>query len=128
MDPDLLARVEDFSRRVVRLATALKPRTTPARIIEQVAAAGGSVGANAFEADEAMSRKDFAKTIGIVIKELNECRFWIRLISHEKWIAPDRLTDLEKDALSLKRILGANVHRTRANSTLASKRSRDAFS
>ena len=39
-----------------------------------MAGAGTSVGANAWKADEAMSRADFCKGLGVVLKELNETR------------------------------------------------------
>jgi four helix bundle protein len=53
--------------------------------MDQIAASGTSVGANTFEADEAMSRKDFCKALGIANKELNETRFWLRLFVRREW-------------------------------------------
>jgi len=83
------------------------------RITGQLVACGTSVGANTFEADEALSRADFAKTIGIVIRELNETRFWLRLIGRQGWIAGDRLAPLLEETESLKRILGSILVKTR---------------
>jgi four helix bundle protein len=62
--------------------------TRPARNGFGIASTGSgtSVGANIFEADEAMSRPDFCRMLGIVIKELNETRFWLRLVVARKWI------------------------------------------
>ena len=65
-------RVERFADRMLDVADALENAGRRARLIEQIAAAGTSVGANLFEADEAMSRADFCKCLGICAKELNE--------------------------------------------------------
>jgi four helix bundle protein len=71
-----------------------------------------SVGANVFEADEAMSRKDFCKSLAISVKELNESRYWIRRAAANGWTKPQRLAPLEAEAIELKRVLGAMVLRT----------------
>jgi len=112
---EFLERVESFSDRVLRMAEALERQKRSHRLIDQIAASGTSVGANAFEADEALSRPDFCKSIGIALKELAETRFWIRIVARRKWIAPKRLEPLEAECIELKRILGAMVVRTRRN-------------
>jgi len=62
-----------------------------------------------------MSRPDFCKCLSIAVKELNETRFWIRLASRRKWVAPERLSLLEGECLELMHILGAMISRTKAN-------------
>jgi len=47
------------------------------RIIEQLVAASGSVGANYLEATGGMSRKDFARGLKIARKEAKECTIWL---------------------------------------------------
>jgi four helix bundle protein len=84
-------------------------------VIEQLAGCGTSVGANLCEADEAMSRPDFVKTLCIVVKELNETRYWLRLIGRRDWIKQTRLLPLQQEADELKRICGAIISRTRQN-------------
>src|SRR5882724_7932311 len=69
---DTLLRVEEYSDRVLDVAAALEVKRRWPRIIDQLVGSGGSVGANAFEADQAMSAKDFMKCLGTVLKELNE--------------------------------------------------------
>jgi four helix bundle protein len=112
IDPELIARFQGFCDRMVRVAEVLDRARRSKRIVEQVMGAGTSVGANLFEADEALSRKDFAKCLGIAIKELNETRFWLGLIGRQNWIKPSRLEPLEREAFELKRILGAMLTRT----------------
>jgi len=93
---ELLDRVEHYADRVLDVADTLESLGKPARIISQVSGSGTSVGANAFEADEAMSAKDFIKCLGIVMKELNETRFWLRRCESRGWIAASRLQPAER--------------------------------
>jgi len=113
---EFLERIESFADRVLDVITVLETTKCPRRLIEQMAAAGTSVGANAFEADEAMRRPDFVKTLSIVNKELNETRFWIRLIARRAWVPAPRLSELLVEAETLKRIIGAMIARTWENS------------
>lgn len=76
-------------------------------------ASGTSVAANVFEADEALSRADFCKTLGIAVKELSETRYWIRFTGARGWIVPERLVGLEDESTRLGRILGAMSARVR---------------
>jgi len=110
---DFLDRIELFCDRILDVTEALAASSCPRRILEQIAASGTSVGANTFEADEAMSRADFAKTLGIVIKELNETRFWLRLVSRREWINQDRLLPLQSEADELRKIVGTIIAHTR---------------
>lgn len=109
---EFLERVEALCDRSLQVAGALETRRVSKRVIDQLVGSGTSVGANVFEADEAMSRKDFVKCLCITVKELNETRFWIRLIGRQGWIKPDRLKGLEDEVLELKRILGTMIARS----------------
>ena len=57
----------------------LGPRTN--RLVDQITGCGTSIGANYGEADDALSKKDFAKTIGICRKEARETKFFLRMIA-----------------------------------------------
>lgn len=113
MKEPLLTRIEDFTDRVLDVVVALESARVSRRIVDQITGCGTAVGANAFEADEAMSRADFCKTIAIVIKELNETRFWLRLIGRRNWLEAHRLAPLEAEAVELKKVLGAILSRSR---------------
>ncbi len=111
--PDMLERVESFSHRVLDVVDALEKRSVSHRILDQITGSGTSIGANVFEADEAMSRADFCKCLAISIKELNETRFWLRLVSRRNWLPPTTLDPLQTEATELKAILGTILHRSR---------------
>ena len=109
-----LLRAEDFAHRVLDVAEALETSRCPRRLVEQIAACGTSVGANMYEASEAMSRKDFTKSMGIALKELSETRFWLRIIARRTWLEGTRLHGLQTEADELWRILGTIIARSRA--------------
>lgn len=69
--------------------------------------------ANLYEADEAVSRMDFVKCVGICVKELNECRFWLRFAGERGWVAPKRLSPLATEAHELIKMLGSMIARIR---------------
>lgn len=117
-----LDRAEAYADRTLDVVEALEKQRRSRRIIDQLAGAGTSVGANVFEADEAMTAKDFAKSLGIVAKELNECRFWLRLIGRRGWIPAERLGTLLQETEELKAMFGSMVVRT--HRTLARTRSK----
>ncbi|HMN39790.1 MAG TPA: four helix bundle protein [Phycisphaerales bacterium] len=108
----LLDRVEAFADRGLAFARKMEDEGVWNRVIDQTVGCFTSVGANVFEADEAMSRKDFCKALAISVKELNESRFWIRRAAKNAWVSAKRLAPLEAEAVELKRILGAMVLRT----------------
>jgi four helix bundle protein len=112
---EFLERVETFADRMLDVTEVLEQQCRPRRIVDQMVGAGTSVGANTFEADEALSRLDFCKCIGIAIKELNESRFWLRLVGRRGWIPKRKLADLEREAAELKLICGAMLTRSRRN-------------
>jgi four helix bundle protein len=49
------------------------------RIISQLVGAGTSVGANYVEADDAVSKKEFLKSIGTCKKEAREVKHFLRM-------------------------------------------------
>ena len=110
---ELLERTEVFAHRMVDLAEALEKQRRSNRIVDQITGAGTSVGANTAEADEATSRKEFTKFIGIVLRELAESRFWVRFVTRRAWFPPKRLLALEEEASELKRIFGSMTARIR---------------
>ena len=64
----------DFLKRV-----PLGPRTD--RLVDQLTGCATSIGANYGEADDALSRKDFIKIIGVCRKESRETKFFLRLLA-----------------------------------------------
>ena len=85
---ELNSRLLDFAIRVIRLVKAL-PRTPEARhVARQLLRSGTSPGANYEEACGAESRGDFAHKIGVVLKELKETRYWLRVAGRVPLLKP----------------------------------------
>lgn len=110
---DFLERVESLSHRVVDVAEVLQRQRRSTRLVDQVIAAGTSVGANVFEADEAMTRAEFVRCLAIATRELNETRFWLRFVGRRAWIPAARLEPLLQECAELKRIFGTMISRSR---------------
>lgn len=109
---DLLRRIEDLCDRVLDVVQALELKGISRRITDQLTGSGTAVGANVFEADEALRVKDFRKCLAIAVKELNETRFWIRLIARRDWLPSERLAGLLDECDQIRRILGSILQRT----------------
>jgi four helix bundle protein len=113
LNPEFVARIELWADRSLAVNATLAKTKCPRWIIDQFGHAATSVGANLFEADQAVSRPDFCRCLGVSVKELSECRFWIRLIGRQGWIPPARLTDLESECVLLQKILNSMIVKTR---------------
>jgi four helix bundle protein len=110
---EFIERSELFSDRCVAVAEQLEQDGRFSRLVQQLAAAGSSVGANVAEANEAMSRNDFRKHMAIVAKELAETRFWLRLAVKRGWMTQKRLDPLQSELEEIKRIVGSVLTRTK---------------
>src|SRR4030066_2107828 len=83
----LSERLLDFVVKILKIADAL-PKTISGRHIGgQLVRAGTSSGSNYEEGCGAESRSDFIHKMSIVLKELKETRYWLRLILRTKMLA-----------------------------------------
>ena len=78
---DLEERTAKFAEAVIELVKKIPQDSINKRMIEQVVASAGSIGANYCEANEAESRRDFRHKIGICKKEAKETKHWLRLLA-----------------------------------------------
>jgi len=110
MEPtELSERMFEFAVRIVS-ATNSFPRTVAGRNVgDQLIRSGTSGPANYEEACAAQSRADFIHKMQIVLKELRETRFWLRL-AKECGLAPGELvTPILKESGELCNIIGKSV-------------------
>ncbi len=86
-----------FTVRVINLVNA-PPKTPVGRhLATQLLSSGTSPGANYEEACGAESRSDFIHKLGVVLKELKESRFWLKVIERAELLPPQRLAPLLKE-------------------------------
>jgi four helix bundle protein len=80
----------------------------------QVVKSSGSVGANYIEANESLSKKDFAFRIKICRKEAKESRYWLRLVDTNNDVHMDNeRQSLIEEATELMMIFGSMVQKTK---------------
>ncbi|MCX6169984.1 MAG: four helix bundle protein [Ignavibacteriales bacterium] len=77
---EMLNRTFRFAVDTLKLLDALPPTTINKVIINQLAKAVTSIGANYEESQAAESKNDFIHKIGIVSKEARESKFWLRVL------------------------------------------------
>lgn len=90
---DLEERTAVFAEKVIDFVKTLQRDAINRRIIEQVVASAGSIGANYCEALEGESRKDFIHKIGIAKEEIKETKHWLRLLARAN---PERKDAIRK--------------------------------
>jgi four helix bundle protein len=77
---DLEERTALFGEAIIDFAKTIPQNPVTNRIITQLIGAGTSVGTNYVEADDAVSKKDFLKSIGTCRKEARETKHFLRMI------------------------------------------------
>lgn len=104
---DLEERTFKFAKNCRDFVKTL-PRT-PGNLedIPQLVRASGSVGANYIEANEALSKKDFAHRIKICRKEAKESRYWLQLIDYGSLNPETNLRSLINEATELMMIFSS---------------------
>ena len=104
---DLEERTEKYAKAVINVCKRIPKDTVNIELISQEVRAAGSVGANYIEANESLSKKDFANRIKISRKEAKESRYWLRLIASANPSFDKELNELEQESTELMNIFGA---------------------
>jgi four helix bundle protein len=76
---DLEERTARFGESVIDFTKMIPQSSVTNRIISQLIGAGTNVGANYVEADDAVSKKEFLKSIGTCKKEAREVKHFLRM-------------------------------------------------
>ncbi len=104
---DLEQRTEEFAKSVITACKKLPKGTINNELVSQEVRSAGSVGANYIEANEGLSKKDFANRIKICRKEAKECRYWLKLIASTNPDFETELNVLMQESTELMNIFGA---------------------
>ena len=105
----LSERLTDFIVKVIKIVDAL-PKTTAGRHIGgQLVSSGTSSGANYEEGCGAESRSDFIHKMSIVLKELKESRFWLRIIARTQMLPSKEIDPVTDECGQLCAIIGKSV-------------------
>jgi len=112
---DLEERTAVFAEQVIDFVRTLKQDAINRRIIEQVVASAGSIGANYCEAVEAESKKDFVHKVSIAKKEIKETKHWFRLLARANQDRKDDIRGIWQEAHELLLIFSKIIRSSRAN-------------
>ena len=104
----------EFAKAIVNLADNIK---TPKNsyMIDQLARADTSVGANIHEAQYAHSKADFIAKMEIALKEANETSYWLKLLKETGRISEAEQQGAEKLCGNIRRLLIASCSTAKAN-------------
>ncbi|MEW6684870.1 MAG: four helix bundle protein [Candidatus Edwardsbacteria bacterium] len=106
---NIAERLLDFAVSMIKLVDAL-PRTVVGKHIGgQLLRSGTSPGSNYEEARGAESRADFIHKLGVVLKELKESRFWMKVIYCAKLVSPEHLNPLISECEELCAIITKSI-------------------
>ena len=111
---NIAERLVAIAVRVIRIVDALPDSPTGKHIAGQLLRCGTSPGANYEEARGAESRRDFVHKLGIVLKELQETCYWLRVIAATQPLA-ESLADSIRETSELCHIIGQSRATALAN-------------
>ncbi len=109
----------DLEERTFRFAVAVRAlsRSLPIDIanredFRQIVRSSGSIGANYIEANDGLSRADFAYCIKVSKKEAKESIYWLRLLAESNPSSRLAILELTQEAEELMKIFGAILRKT----------------
>ena len=108
---DLEERTAKFGEAGIKFCKKIPRGPGNDRIIDQLVGCSTSVGANYCEADEAVSKKEFAVKIGTCKKEAKESKFFLRMAATAEPGLKDEARQLWQEAKEL-HLIFSKIYRT----------------
>ena len=108
---DIQGLTYDFAKRVIKLYQYLTEDSEFKEFImsKQVLRSGTSIGANVSEGEEGQSTADFLSKMSIALKEANETRYWLRLLSDTGYLTDVQADSIINDSIRIIKVLTALV-------------------
>ena len=105
----------EFAKKIVELVDSIK---TPKSfyMVDQLARAGTSVGANIHEAQYAQSKADFIAKLQIALKECYETEYWLELFVKAELLDRDKAKSICNDCGTIRKILISSINTAKGNS------------
>ena len=111
---DLEERTLNFLKNVIQFLRSMTKDFVNIELGKQLIRSAGSIGANYREANEAISKKDFAFRIRICRKEAKESSFWLSAFECKNGLEEKRKI-LFQEAFELTKIFGSMVKKFEEN-------------
>ena len=109
---DIEERLIDFAVRIVKLCVGLPKTPACQHVAGQLVRSGTAPAAHYAEARGAESTKDFIHKLRLCLKELNESRVWLKIITRSGMLPASRLHDINQECDELCRIINASIKTT----------------
>jgi len=106
---DIEERLIEFAVSLIALCDDLPSSLAGKHIGGQLLRSGTAPAANYGEARGAESTKDFIHKLRITLKELNESRNWLKILTRSKLLPEARLQAANKEVDELCRIINASI-------------------
>lgn len=110
---ELEERTLKFAKEVIGLCRRLSRNTITNELVSQLVRSAGSVGANYREANEALSKKDFAHRMKITRKECKECSYWLELMKENNAERASEIDRLIGESRELRNIFTAIINKSK---------------
>jgi four helix bundle protein len=105
---DIEERLRELSAEVLDVCDMLPKTPKGSHIAGQLIRCGTAGGANYAEARASASREDFIHKLAIVLKELNETRYWFNVITDGMIVDPKLLAPAMEKCNTLSKILAVS--------------------
>ena len=119
---DLEDRLVDFAVRIINVIEAVPSSKAGNHVAGQLIRSGTAPAPNYGEARSGESRKDFIHKMKIGLKELNESRVWLKIITRSEMLPEAKLRNINQECDELWRIVNASVKTTQKKLWLVSQR------
>ncbi len=115
---DLEDRLVDFTCRMIDIVEALPSTKAGNYIAGQLIRACHSPALNYGETQAAESKADFIHKLGIVLKELKECRVILKIVKKKEMIKPfGQLSEIYNETEELIAIIGKSINTAKKNNS-----------
>ncbi len=105
---DIEARLVQFAVGIFNLCDRMPKTAAGGHIAGQLLRSGSSPAPNYGEVRGAESTKDFVHKLGIVLKELNESRIWLRVLRERQMMPEREVESLYRERDELCRIIASS--------------------
>src|SRR4030043_1359535 len=113
-DEELADRLLKYAVLIIQLCGKLPNNTIGNHIRTQLQRCGTSPGANYEEARGAESKADFIHKLGVVLKELKESRYWLKVIQEVSLIKDDSVLSVLNECEELIAIIAKSIFTERS--------------
>ena len=109
-------RAEIFAARIIKFCDALTQRGNAGRhLASELLRCGPSIGANANEAQEGQSKRDFIAKMAISRKEARETIYWLRVAVKADVVSSDEVAWEVQEAGELRAMIVAAIKTAQSN-------------